>query len=275
MSDKLIDARTQLIWVHSSIDDMTNLSPNAMRVYMHLVRRADKNGVAWPSYQKIGDHCFASVSDKPATRKTFARNAIDELIEAGLIRKEERIRDDGGQSSNAYILVNPSMGVLLSTGGAFISTPRAYQAPEDNTNEGNPIKDDDNARAKGDEAVFTAWAENVPGTMTPILAEKLHELIDECGAPSVIHGIVVAVEAGARNYKYIAACARNHAQGNEAPQRAQHRNSAPKLSDQEKSAILTRAKNAQSSIRTAEQFGGRIDPAWHEAISKAREIGVL
>jgi hypothetical protein len=143
MSDKLFDGRTQLIWVHSSIDDMTNLSPNAMRVYMHLVRRADKSGVAWPSYQKIGDHCFSSVSDKPATRKTFARNAIDELIEAQLIRKEERIRDDGGQSSNAYTLVNPSMGVLLSTGGAYkgrghadIDTPRAYQAPEDNTNEG-------------------------------------------------------------------------------------------------------------------------------------------
>lgn len=218
MSDKLIDARTQLIWVHSSIDDMTDLSPNAMRVYMHLVRRADKNGVAWPSYQKIGDHCFASVSDKPATRKTFARNAIDELIEAGLIRKEERIRDDGGQSSNAYILVNPSMGVLLSTGRAYEDTPRAYQAPEDNTNEGNPIKDDDdNAQARGDEAVFTAWAKNVSGVMTPILAEKLHELIDECGVLSVLHGITAGVGAGARNYNYIAKCARNHAQGIDKP----------------------------------------------------------
>src|SRR6187549_2505188 len=101
MSDRLVDGRTGPLWVHSSIDDMTNLSPNALRVYMHLVRRADKNGVAWPSYQTIGDHCFASVSEKPATRKTFARNAIDELIAAGLIRKEERVRDDGGQSSNA------------------------------------------------------------------------------------------------------------------------------------------------------------------------------
>lgn len=147
MSDRLVDERTQLIWVHSSIDDMTDLSPNAMRVYMHLVRRADAKGVAWPSYQKIGDHCFASVSEKPATRKTFARNAVDELIAAGLIRKEVRIREDGGQSSNAYTLINPSTGVLLSTGGAYkgmahakLSTPRAYQAPEDNTNEGNPIE---------------------------------------------------------------------------------------------------------------------------------------
>lgn len=142
MGDRLEDERTQVLWVHSSIDDMTNLSPNAMRVYMHLVRRANADGMAWPSYQKIGDHCFASVSDKPATRKTFARNAIEELIAAELILKEERVRDDGGQSSNAYILANPkpSMGVLLSTGGAYKGMARAYQAPELNTIEGTPIK---------------------------------------------------------------------------------------------------------------------------------------
>lgn len=82
-----------------------------------------------------------------------------------------------------------------------------------------PITDDDedNARAREHGAVFTAWSENIPGTMTPILGEKLHDLIDECGPPAVIHGIVTSVEAGARNFKYIAACARNHAQGRDSP----------------------------------------------------------
>lgn len=144
--DRLVDQRTQHLWVHSSIDDMTDLSPNAMRVYMHLVRRADKTGVAWPSYQKIGDHCFSSVSDNEHTRKTFARNAIDELIAANLIRKEERVRDDGGQSSNAYVLVDPllsSTPMPISTPHAYEGTPRAYQAPEGNPIEGTPIKKPD------------------------------------------------------------------------------------------------------------------------------------
>jgi hypothetical protein len=155
MSDRLEDRRTQVLWVHSSIDDMTNLSPNAMRVYMHLVRRANGKGVAWPSYQSVGDHCFISVSDKPATRKTFARNAIDQLIEAGLIRKEERLREDGSQTSNAYVLVNPSESstpmpikhphAYEGSPHADISTPHAYKASnegiplEGNTNEGIPF----------------------------------------------------------------------------------------------------------------------------------------
>jgi hypothetical protein len=80
-----------------------------------------------------------------------------------------------------------------------------------------PIDDDDNARKGGDGAVFKAWAENIPGTMTPILSERLHDLTDECGIPAVIHGIVASVEAGARNFNYIAKCARNHAAGKEKP----------------------------------------------------------
>jgi hypothetical protein len=79
------------------------------------------------------------------------------------------------------------------------------------------ITDDDNARVRGDAAVFKAWAENIPGTMTPILSERLHGLTDECGEPAVIHGIVASVEAGARSFNYIAACARNHAAGKEKP----------------------------------------------------------
>lgn len=229
MSDRLEDRRTSLIWVHSSIDDMTNLSPNAMRVYMHLVRRANGQGVAWPSYQSVGDHCFSSISDKPATRKSFARSAIDQLIEAGLIRKEERIREDGSQTSNAYVLVNPdpSTPVLNKHPHANEGTPRAYKAPvEGNSIEGNPNKkdDEDNARARGDAAVFKAWTENIPGTMTPILSERLHDLTDECGERAVIHGIVASVEAGARNFNYIAKCARNHAAGVEpATRHIEHR----------------------------------------------------
>jgi len=223
--DTLVDRRKPLLFIHSSIDDMTDLSPNAMRVYMHLCRRANGNGVAWPSYQTMGDHCFASVSDKPATRKTFARNAIDELIKAGLILKEERVREDGGQSSNVYVITEPSMGVLLSTGGAYKGTAHAYKAPEGNPSEGNPSKvikdDDDNGRKREHAAVFDAWAENITGTMTGVLGEKLHDLIDECGSRSVIHGIVASVEANVRNFKYVAACARNHAAGKEAPVKQQ------------------------------------------------------
>jgi phage replication O-like protein O len=47
------------------------------------------------------------------------------------------------------------------------------------------------------------------------------------------------------------------------------------LSEAEKGKIITRAKNAQSSIKTAQQFKGHIDPAWQEAINTAKGYGLL
>lgn len=65
--------------------------------------------------------------------------------------------------------------------------------------------------------VFEAWQDNCPGTLTPHLSEILIDLTDECGSNAVVYGIKTAVEAGARNFKYVAACARNHAAGKEPP----------------------------------------------------------
>lgn len=100
------DGRTLPIFIHSSIDDLTELSPNAMRVYMHLSRRADKTGTAWPSYQKIGDHCFTSVYKHADSRRRHAIAAVKELIQARLLSKESR-RDAHGQQSNVYTLHDP------------------------------------------------------------------------------------------------------------------------------------------------------------------------
>lgn len=105
------------LFVHSTIDDMTNITPNAMRVYMHLTRRADKTNKAWPSYQTIGDHCFGCVSENPVTRRSMARKALDELLAARLISKENR-QNEGGHTSNAYTLesaVSIGIGVPIST----------------------------------------------------------------------------------------------------------------------------------------------------------------
>lgn len=223
------------LFVHSSIDDSTDLTPNAMRVLMHLARRADNDGVAWPSYQAIGDHCFISISDNAATRKTFARKAIDELVKAGQISKESRERPDGGQSSNGYRLlpvesdpvpikhppVLNNTPVLNNDAPCLISTPHAYEGTKGNPIEGSPKKVDDGDEERG--RVFTVWAENFPGTMTPLLAEKINDLIDECKVPSVLYGINAAVEASARNFSYVAACARNHSLGKDPPVRPNQR----------------------------------------------------
>ncbi len=46
------------------------------------------------------------------------------------------------------------------------------------------------------------------------------------------------------------------------------------LSDVQKSAIQTRARNARTALDTAKKFGGNIDPKWQEAIETAKGHGL-
>lgn len=115
------DGRTLPIFIHSTIDDMTHLSPDTMRVYMHLSRRAGKSGTAWPSYQSIGDHCFISVYKHPDTRRRNAVNAIAELVKAGLLKKDKRLSEHG-QLTNCYTLIDP-VTLQSQPGGTAESQP--------------------------------------------------------------------------------------------------------------------------------------------------------
>ena len=77
-----------------------------MRGSTRLARRAGKDNCAWPSYAAIGEQCFRA--NWPAagadTLKRHAIAAVNELISFGLIRKEKRTADDGGDATNAYYL---------------------------------------------------------------------------------------------------------------------------------------------------------------------------
>ena len=127
MTSQVEDRRRLPIFIHSTIDDMTDITPNAMRVYMHLARRAGKSGFAFPSYQSIGDHCFSSVSDNHATRRSMARKAIDDLIAHKLIEKRARVTGDGDSDSNGYVLLDTGMP---------IGTPMPIDTPMPNKHTG-------------------------------------------------------------------------------------------------------------------------------------------
>lgn len=223
--DRLTDKRDLPLFIHSVIDDMTDLSPNAMRVYMHLTRRADKEGKAWPSYQAIGDHCFASVSKNAATRKTFARKAIGELVAAKLLVKEERSRDDGSQTSNGYILVNPpsvSTPMLISTpmpidkamlskaAPVLIKQPPCLSSTEDTPSEDTPSEQGDEDDPHARDAVRQAWFDYYGDELPSSLDIPITGLVAETSEEAVIYGIRMSCENDARNFRYIAQCARNY-----------------------------------------------------------------
>jgi len=112
MTDTLRDRRDIPIFIHSTIDDM-GLTTDAFRVYCHLARRANQEGVAWPKQVEVGKVCFfgdAVRKGKPPSEdycRHRAMLAIDELIERGMLTKVPRY-SDGHRTSNEYQLTPQS-----------------------------------------------------------------------------------------------------------------------------------------------------------------------
>lgn len=77
------------------------LNAQDVRVYMTIASFTDKNGVCFPSVAKIADICGIS-------RRSVFR-ILSKLTELKVIRREHRIRDDGGFSSNSYLVTQMSL----------------------------------------------------------------------------------------------------------------------------------------------------------------------
>ena len=76
------------------------LPHRAKTVYMYLKDRSDKNGQCYPAIGTIAKELHLS-------RRTVER-AITDLVRAGLLKKEQRWRENGGRSSLLYTLIDGS-----------------------------------------------------------------------------------------------------------------------------------------------------------------------
>lgn len=72
------------------------LSHRAKAVYMYLYDRADAEGKCWPGIKTIA-------ADLGLSRSTVKR-ALNDLVDKGYLRKEERHRPNGSLTSNLYTL---------------------------------------------------------------------------------------------------------------------------------------------------------------------------
>ena len=73
------------------------LSHRAKLVYIFLKDHADKDGTCWPGINTIA----AGVS---LSRSTVKR-ALNDLVNAGLVEKSKRWRENGSASSNLYRVI--------------------------------------------------------------------------------------------------------------------------------------------------------------------------
>ena len=74
-----------------------DLSATDKLVMMGLYSFADRYGCCWPSY--------VTLAERVGMGKATVRRCLDRLEEVGLVSREERQRQDGGQSSNMYTLL--------------------------------------------------------------------------------------------------------------------------------------------------------------------------
>ncbi len=73
-----------------------NLPHRAISVYLYLSARANKDSVCWPSIPTIARELKLSEST--------VHRALHDLRKAELIQTEQRYRENGGCSSQLYIL---------------------------------------------------------------------------------------------------------------------------------------------------------------------------
>ena len=73
-----------------------DLPHRAISVYIYLSDRTTKDGICWPSIPTISKDLKLSEST--------TRRALNNLRKAGLIRTEQRYRENGGNCSLKYLL---------------------------------------------------------------------------------------------------------------------------------------------------------------------------
>ena len=72
----------------------SEISHRAVAVYLYLAERANKQGECWPSIPTIAEDLKVSEST--------VRRAVKELKKEGLLKTEQRFRQNGGISSLCY-----------------------------------------------------------------------------------------------------------------------------------------------------------------------------
>lgn len=73
-----------------------DLPHREISVYRYLADRANKDGICWPS--------IPTMSRDLKLSESTTRRAIDDLKKAGLVKTEQRYRENGGNSSLRYSL---------------------------------------------------------------------------------------------------------------------------------------------------------------------------
>ena len=188
------------------------LKPNAKVVYVALCDYADDTGTCWPSRRTVAKDSGLSLS-------TVDRS-LRELVKAGVIEKQSRIKDNGDNASNVYqimIVATDEGGVTQTPGGVTENAGGLHTDTQTITTEPKPVNDTltdvsgQEPQEFGDPNInkMVQVFEEANGTKLRLITKQRRaaaRIIKRCGSPEKALGVCQAAVA-CRNDKYAPAIA--------------------------------------------------------------------
>jgi len=160
----------------------------------------DKNGWCWPALETIAK--MRGVS-KPRISQD-----IKILVKMGYVQKEAQFRNNEQQTNRYRILFDRNDPDGLTPEVNPPLTPEVNPPLTTGVNQNALVNAPINAPAADNKNIYKLYEQNI-GHTTPMIADRLDDMLKEYGEVFVIDSIAEAVSHNAKNLKYMEACCRN------------------------------------------------------------------
>lgn len=161
-------------------------------IYLILASYAGASGSAFPSHQTIADAVPCG--------KTTVKACLASLLEKGLIEKEERFNQHGGQTSNEYH-VRPVPDAVRLPGEQEPTTGATRGDDEEPVLKKQSLKKEPSSTAS---SVFTLFEAEI-GCTSPWIKQQLAQAVTKTSHDVVVHAIEQAAAANVRKWQYVKA----------------------------------------------------------------------
>ncbi|WP_336791181.1 helix-turn-helix domain-containing protein [Paenibacillus sp. MMO-177] len=162
-------------WYFSTADaifDVEGLDIHDQTIYILLCAHADRDGKSFPAY--------ATLAKRGRMSERKAKYCVAKLVEMGLIRKKPRQKDNGGDSSNEYTIVdaydflaNIERSAHSAHGGMHVMHGgSAHSAPKHN-HLSLPFLTDDDKRNQSIEFIYQKYKKEIPRERFDIVVQRV------------------------------------------------------------------------------------------------------
>lgn len=148
-------------------------------------------------------------------QNTEGLNKIREQTKERVQRYRDKKKAATSNASNGDVTQDVTLQGNASNGDVTQQKRKEKNRKEDDSYRHHLLKGDDDGNHT---EIFALWEKNIM-PLVPVVAEKLQALLQEVGEAAVEHGIMAAVEHGARNFSYVQTVARNYVSGKSKPQK--------------------------------------------------------